>query len=256
MTSHTSHRLERTRSATWPPAKMDSPQPTGAAPALTSAFADDLEQHPERHFLSPLTVDEVYGWDSDSDDDEDDDGEWHAGITDFALFSADRTRALQTGQPLDGKWENFVSNQAEAFERALERVKAAEADDEGQDVPGLTPDSSPNLHDDLDADDAEDDRLVVPWLHVPDYLTQEVKPSAAGSDAALFGPDDELPLSLLFPPRRKAIERPGLRHARTLSGKRHVWRRPGMGMFTVGEEVEAEEEAEQGGGRERSVGRE
>lgn len=227
-------RPEPERSATWPSPKMQSAR-SGATSTESQDFEDDLEQHPDKHFLSPLTAEEVYGWDSDSDDD-DADGEWNAGITDFSLFASDRKRAMETGQPLDEKWDSFVSNQTEAFERSCDRVWESENDR----VPGLTPDTSPHLKDDLEDDAEMDDKLVVPWISVPDYLTFEVKPSESG---AMLGPDDELPLSFALA-RKKRIERPGLRHARTMSGRKHVWRRPGYDMFTVGEEVDAEAEAE------------
>lgn len=240
MTSHTfSQRPEPARSATWPSQNHTS------ISADAQAFKDDLEQHPERHFLSPMTAEEYYGWNSDSDDGDEDDGggEWVAGIMDFSLFTADRKRAMETGQPLDGKWDSFVSNQAEAFERSVERVRGSGSED----VPALTPDASPELRDDLE-DDSEGEvdggRMVMPQIRVPDYLTIEVKPAGAdGAGLAILGPHDDLPLSLGFA-RKKRVQRPGLRHARTMSGRKHVWRRPGEDIFTVGEDLDAEEEAE------------
>lgn len=241
MASHTSTRPEPTRSATWPADKMQQPsQASNTASPDTQAFNDDLEQHPERHFLSPMTAEDCYGWDSD-DSDDDDDGEWNARITDFSLFSADRKRAIETGQPLDGKWDDFVSNQTEAFERSVARVREQER---SEDVPALTPDLSPDLRDDLeDGDEGEMDRrrMVMPQIQVPNYLTVEVKP---GAGQIVLGPDDDLPLTLAAFARERRVQRPGLRHARTLSGKRHAWRRPGEDMFTVGEDVYGEEEAE------------
>lgn len=239
MTSHAGfERPELARSATWPPAKIQ-PEQSGITCADTQAFKEDLDEHPERHFLSPMTFEEVYGWDSDSDDDDDDDAEWNAGITDFALFASDRKRAMETGEALDEKWDSFMANQAEAFERSVERVMESESEE----VPELTPDVSPHLKDDLEDDD-DGKQMAVPQIHVPNYLTVEVKPAQqTGAENFIIGPDDELPLSFWFAPNKR-IQRPGLKHTRTMSGRKHVWRRPGDGIFTVGEEVEAEEIAE------------
>lgn len=275
MAAHTLHqRHERVRSATWPPStpKTQQPQPQPVqppqlppptitiTPSEEDAFIDDLSEHPERHFLSPMNADDY--WDSDPDSDFDDsDGEWNAGITDFALFSADRQRSVVTGQPLGAEWKSFMEGQGEAFARYVERVRLDEEQDEG--VPGLTPDASPDMRDDLEDDEGEgaaiegegQEKLIIPWIQVPDYLTVEIKPShsTTGPNATLIGPNDDLPLFLgisrKYAALKRKVERPGLRHGRTLSGKRHVWRKPGGDMFTVGEDVIGEEEAEKEEGR-------
>jgi len=216
--------------------------PMNAIPTIivTPAFEEDLEEHPENHFLTPMTAEErYYGWDSDSDD-EDFDGEWNAGITDFSLFTSNRKRAMETGEPLDGKWDSFVAGQADVFERSRERVMRGSGSEVDQ-TPELTPDTSPHLKDDIE-DDAEMDkkRDVMVWMPVPDYLIFEVKPSTSTA----IGPDDDLPLSLTKAGQRR-VERPGLKYSRTLSGKRHVWQEPNWDMPTVGEDIDAEEEAEQ-----------
>jgi len=225
-------RPELERSATWPSPKM---QANISRAVSTPAFEDDLEQHPEKHFLTPMTAEERYGWDSDSDD-EDDGGEWNAGIMDFSLFTADRKRAMETGEPLDEKWDHLLASQAEAFKRSCDRVWARENDR----TPELTPDTSPKLKDNLEDDDEIDGKARLPWIQVPDYLTFEVTPSKSG---VRIGPNDKLPLSF-GQPRKSRIERPGLKHARTMSGRKHVWERPGYDMPTVGEDADAEAEAE------------
>ena len=89
-------------------------------------FEDQLDQHPEEHFLSPVSMYEYDDWASDSDDDDDDDVEWDAGITDFALFDRDRRRARDEGQALPEKWETFYESQASALGRAVERSRQSQ----------------------------------------------------------------------------------------------------------------------------------
>ena len=221
------------------------------APAMTTnanLFKDDLEQNPENHFLSPVHANEYYAcWDSDDDDDDDgEDVEWNAGITDFALFASDRKRAQETGEPLDAKWDNMLASQADALERSNERVRESETGP--AELPDLTPDTSPSLRDSAEFEQHE--RHTGP---VPNYLTVEVRPAELSDfQDALSEPKYDLPASFYWARKRGLakgilrVERPGLAHTRTLSGRVHVWRKPGKDMFTVGEDVDAEEEAERG----------
>lgn len=242
-----SNRPELARSATWPATDEDKATILKQTPADNDLFKDDLEQHPENHFLSPVHNYEYYeSWDSDDDDDDcaDDDMEWNAGITDFALFDSDRKRAQESGEPLDAKWDNLLSSQAQALQRSIKRTRESEAD--MPELPGLTPDTSPSLRDNAEFEPHE--RVSMP---VPNYLTIEVTPpQESGFEEPLIGPEDELPHSFYFA-RKKGlakgsgrVKRPGLKHSRTLSGRVHVWRRPERGLFDVGEDPNAEEEAE------------
>ena len=186
-------------------------------------------------------------WDSDDDDGEE--VEWNAGITDFALFDDDRKRAQENDEALPSRWASFVSSQEAAMQRALQRERRDYAPDTTrpplpfEDLPGLTPDSSPRLKDDLDAEASGD---VQPSK--PSYVTITVTPPP--EDQRAIDEDDDLPLTFHYqrPSERKQakhkVQRPGLTHNRTLSGKVHVWRRPSWHIYPVREDAEAEGEAE------------
>lgn len=208
-------------------------------------FENELEDHPEDHFLSPMY--EYENWDSDDDDGED--VEWNAGITDFALFDTDRRRAQEEHEQLPSRWEGFLSTQQSALQRAMERTRAASAPDTTRpplpfnDVPGLTPDGSPNLCDDQDVESCHGRAKSMP--PVPSYLTVTLTPPP--EEERMIDDDDDLPLSFYAKhakerkQTRRKLERPGLRHTRTMSGKVHVWRRPSWHIYTVGEEPCGEE---------------
>jgi len=76
------HRREPVRSLTWPlPIRIaatgapsldrDNRRFVQATPCKdrVSLFNDDLEDHPDDHFLSPIRADEYKDWDSESDSD-------------------------------------------------------------------------------------------------------------------------------------------------------------------------------------------
>ncbi|KAI7237992.1 hypothetical protein KC330_g2851 [Hortaea werneckii] len=303
-------------------------------PILPSDMADDdsLSDHPEDLndtcnpedlFLSPLQPYE--DWNSDSDSDSGSEIEWDAGITDFALFDDDRRRAEKEGSALPTRWDSFMDSQHEALDRAAERnlrsssmpditkpplpmqlIQEEEEEEEegGSDdgTPGLTPDTSPNLPDDMEVEDAaasssEGKNLLPPrsqsepHLIMPKYHTIELLPPSAADRT--IQDDEDLPLTFSYrrnnnpastlppthtpakklphprpnflaenPPSQHQLLRdakgrlqrpPGLLGTgrRTLSGKLHVWRRPGWGIFSVGEDVEGERRAEEEGGRGR-----
>ena len=262
----TIQRRERERSLTWPPLKYVGTdqfvttykgQPKSASMPATQqtertndAFQAELENHPEDHFLSPIQMYEYEDWADDSDDDAEE-VEWDAGITDFALFDNDRRFAQESNEPVQGKWSSMLAQQASAFQRAVERTHASSIHDSANrllsacedDMPHLTPDASPDLSDDLDVEPPSSRPSV------PSYLTMIVTPAEEDDDVAIQE-DEDLPLSLHVPrkqfraPRNRRLERPGLRHSRTLSGRVHTWRRPGFNIYTVGEEPDAESRAE------------
>ncbi|KAK0279145.1 hypothetical protein LTR35_008880 [Friedmanniomyces endolithicus] len=261
-------RPQLSRTPTWPPSILriatELPQASNSKPKPSSPTTtpkpspdqysdDDLETHPDAHFLSPLY--EYEDWASDSDPD-DSDTEWNAGITDFALFQSDTQRA---SGPVNPKWAHFISDQQSARQRALARVVASPDSTKPplpfEDLPGLTPDSSPSLRDDLE--DLEISPRVLEThgkAREHSYLTALLVPPSL--EERTVGPGDALPLSfdqdddqdvekgLSMPVVPRRMRRPGMRGARTLSGKRHSWRRPGWGMHAIGEEVEEEAEAE------------
>jgi hypothetical protein len=215
-------------------------------------FEEDLENNPEYHFLSPIQMYEYEDWAEESDSDAEE-VEWDAGITDFALFDDDRRRAQESNRPLPNKWTGMLAQQTSALKRAVERHRRdsdpqpfnrsqPSSDDE---MPSLTPDVSPDLRDDLDVESYHGQSASRPG--VPNYLTITITPPEDE------GEDEDLPLSFYVArkqarsPNRK-IERPGLRHSRTMSGRAHTWTRPSM--FTVGEDSEGEERAKRGGDEE------
>ena len=256
-------RPEPERSLTWPPAlhvatdqasnihkgDLTPLSPVPYSDNTYGFFEQDLNDNPEYHFLSPIQMYEYEDWAEDSDSDAEE-VEWDAGITDFALFDDDRRRAQENNRPLPSKWNGMLAQQTSALQRAVARNRAdsdpyplsatqPSSDDE---VPNLTPDVSPDLRDDLDVESYHGQSVSRP--SVPNYLTITVTPPEGDDDD-----DEDLPLSYYAarkqhrPPNRK-LDRPGLRHSRTMSGRAHTWTRPSM--LTVGEDSEAEERAEHG----------
>lgn len=133
----------------------------------------------------------------DDSDDSDDDGSYEldAGITDFALFTDDYTRAKEQDLPLSDKWDDFVASQEQCLDRAVARSRAELATRPtapfysgssfpapGEAVPSLTPDTSPKLADDLEYDDsAESESESKP----KPYRTQIVVPDPTPSPAPI-----------------------------------------------------------------------
>ena len=146
--------------------------PTHFSNNLATRFEEDLDNNPHSHFLLPVHMYE--SWD-DSDDDDDDDCQFDAGITDFALFSDDYKRAKETDAPLSDKWNDFVADQEEAYNRTIARTRADLNDRSAgpfysgssfaqpDAVPSLTPDTSPRLADDLDFDSGEESTSSLPY---------------------------------------------------------------------------------------------
>ncbi|KAF2159367.1 hypothetical protein M409DRAFT_60839 [Zasmidium cellare ATCC 36951] len=223
-------------------------------------FEDDLNKHPEDHFLSPVQMYEYEDWAEDSEDEDAEEIEWDAGITDFALFDNDRRHAQQRHEEVPDRWDGLLASQASALQRAVLRNRA-NSDPSGrqwtpllEDLPQLTPDNSPNLKGDHDIHSYCGPKTTRP--SVPNYLAVKVTPPP--EDDYDFDDDedeedsdeDDLPVSYLVARARERrrvahqMERPGLRFNRTMSGKVHVWRRPSYHLYSVGEEAEAESEAE------------
>lgn len=281
-------RFEPGRSATWPQTRrilrvghtdFEMIHKTKSAPAsmapintkpIYDPFEDELNKHPEDHFLSPVQMYEYDDWADDSDEDGEE-IEWDAGITDFALFDNDRRRAQEKREEVPHRWNGLLASQASALQRAVERNRA---DSEPQrrswtplldDVPQLTPDNSPDLRGEFDihAHCAPRQQQQKSAPSIPNYLTVKVTPPSEDnfdsdySDDYDFDDDDEdseddsdIPVSFLVERARerrrlaRKMERPGLRFSRTMSGKVHVWRRPSKQIYSVGEDVEAERKAE------------
>ena len=258
-------RPEPERSLTWPqtlvlPATEDRLKHKHRTSQLNEEYGDrtygffeaDLEHNPEYHFLSPIQMYEYEDWAEDSDD-EGEEVEWDAGITDFALFDDDRRRAQESNQRLPSKWNDMLLEQASALQRAVKRNRA-DSDPyplrkaslgPNEDVPGLTPDVSPDLRDDLDVESYHGQTVARP--SIPSHLTIAVTPPS--DEEAEDKDQDAVPLFVQdkqeqFPTSK--LQRPGLRHSRTMSGHIHTWTRPSMD--TVGEDSEAEEQAERESG--------
>jgi len=210
---------------------------------IIDAFRNDLDDYPDHYFLSPISADEYDDWASDSEDDNEE-IEWSADITDFALFRQDRRFADDSKEPpsLD-RWKALLQNQSSALQRSLQRVQSRRVLEpllETDDIPGLTPDASPHLRDDLD--DCLDDTQLSTKSGTPNYLTVIVTPP----DGSQY--DDRGSNSFESAARKQAWhlakrkrERPGLAHTRTLSGHLHSWRSPSWYMYSVGEDADAEE---------------
>ncbi|KAK5707923.1 hypothetical protein LTR97_000462 [Elasticomyces elasticus] len=180
---------------------------TNTEPANKQFFDADDEDHPEDHFLSAYEYDD---WANSDDDDDEEEIEWDAGIIDFALFDDDRRQAEEKHEQLGHRWRGFMSNQ--------------------------------HLRDDLDVEELDGQ----PAARVPSYLTITLTPPSPKE--RMVTEDDDLPLffdALKLNSRApQRHQRPGLRHARTMSGKLHSWRRPSWRIHSVGEEPDAEREAE------------
>ena len=218
-----------------------------SATQTNDTFRNDLDDYPDHYFLSPIAADEYEDWSSDSEDDGE--GiEWSAGITDFALFRQDRRVANASKEsPTLDRWKALLENQSFALQRSLQRVQATAESRrvlepllEADDTPGLTPDASPCLRDDLD--DCPDEMRSSGGAGIPNYLTIIVTPP--GEDHR----KDQESKVLASVARKQAWnlakrqrERPGLAHTRTLSGHLHSWRSPSWYVYTVSEEVDAEE---------------
>lgn len=212
-----------------------------------TAFEEDVNEHPDQHFLSP-SLDDYNYWSEDSDDDDEiDDTPWGPGFVDFALFASDKKRAEESNEPMPEKWNAFIASQAERSGESSQSEKSASKNEFlGHDLPDLTPDNSPRLNDDLDPDDESmyeniyhgepaDLADLAPYTVI---VTPPQTPSHLIEDFELG-----VPLAV-YAQRAKQramqtsrkVERPGLRHARTLSGKPHAWWPPGRDMHTVREE--------------------
>ncbi len=220
-------------------------------------FEEDLENNPENHFLSPIQMYEYEDWAEDSDSE--DEVEWDAGIMDFALFDEDRRKAQEGDAPLPSKWSDMLAKQNDALQRAVKRsrddsnsedhvmIPAQTSDNE---LPNLTPDTSPDLRDDLDVESFHGQTSLRP--SIPNYLTIPVEPSDKQSGEVVEETKD-LPLSTYVAKQQqqqratgdRKLQRPGMRYARTLSGRVHTWRRPSWNIYPVGEDAEAENRAEQ-----------
>lgn len=251
------------RTLTWPPTirvvadasvthEVDARSVSAISQSTPSPFEEDLQDHPEDHFLSPAYEHE--DWTDDSDDDGDE-IEWDAGITDFALFDDDKRRAQAGQDRLSSRWNDFHVSQQWALRRALDRTRSSITPDTTKPplpverMPSLTPDTSPNLRDDLELEPQQQMPFSTP--RIPNSLMTTVTPSPESEGP--LDDDEDLPLSLYVQRTRahkqitRKLERPGLRHSRyTMSGKAHVWRRPIWRIYPVGEDPEAEEKAELG----------
>lgn len=251
--------------------------PTHFDSNIAARFEEDLNNNPHSHFLSPVHMYE--SWD-DSDDDDDDDCQFDAGITDFALFSDDYKRAKEQDVPLSDKWNDFVADQEEAYNRTIARTRADLTDRpagpfytgsssaQTDAVPSLTPDTSPRLADDLDFDSVEESTSSLPYqtkivapdlprrpasspIDIPRRHSLSTLSESAIEDEEFTDP--AAPAFLLYRHSQRADKRrhasrpqappmrPGLSAGnRTLSGKLHVWRRPSWDLFIVDEEREEE----------------
>lgn len=217
---------------------------------------DDFDEYPDRIFSSPVKMYEYDDWASDSDED-DEQAEWDAGITDFALFDYDRREAHEKNEPVPVKWSGVMQNQASALQRSVQRYHADSCSKQNdslrinsEDVPGLTPDQSPDLRNDLDVESY--DGHARPMASMPMYFTEERSPRTERGDGDHAY---QKPMKFLTPitrqraqsssPSIRRQQRPGLSHSRTMSGHIHSWRKPDRKMYTVGEEPQAESEEDE-----------
>ncbi|GAB7359733.1 hypothetical protein MBLNU230_g6907t1 [Neophaeotheca triangularis] len=261
-------RPEFDRSQTWPLPKAE----TTMKSILEEEEEEDIDQDPQQHFLSPVQSHEYQPWEDGSDDEDGSEIEWDAGITDFALFDNDRRQAEHRQTELPSRWQNVLINQEQALQRSVKRTLSHRqlSEDpataitteaaEDTDMPSLTPDTSPDLGDlgDEFPDPPPPVAHSLPPMRSPShpkqkqpkpaYLTVEITPPLPSE--ASIQENEDLPLSFQAP-RRQApssstdtdktkIQRPGLRHARTMSGKLHSWRRPGWEIYALDEGVEEE----------------
>lgn len=259
------------------------PSTTRRKPLRPDSFEDEIDQDPAAHFLSPVKmVYEYDDWAEDSDNDNTEDVAWDAGIVDFAHFHSDRQQAQAghtTSLPTD-RWDSLLASQHSALQRAMQRNRSSRPEPTrnriwtppAEDVPHLTPDNSPNLRDSFDMERycgrPAAAAATAARPSIPNYLQSNFTPAEELSDDDDYDDDDdetdsdedELPVAYLVErarERRRAarkLERPGMRFNRTMSGKVHVWKRPGYQLPDVGEDAEAERRAElayvqlQGGG--------
>ncbi|OQN98520.1 hypothetical protein B0A48_15781 [Cryoendolithus antarcticus] len=229
--------------------------------------ADEIDLDPQSHFLSPMASYEYW---SDDDEDDDDGPDWDAGIIDFGLFYEDHKKA---NVPLPSKWNGLLADQAQLYQQNVKQSSTAVEPEflarsgSGDSLPGLTPDASPQVKDDMDYD-SDGDGLVMPTRRNTPVFNLIITPpeedlEAALADAAPGNETDEedyLPLSFFVKrgqaQRRAAAQyeiaasstpavqlrlvRPGLKSDRTLSGKRHSWVKPGRGLYSIREGVREE----------------
>lgn len=184
-----------------------------------------LDKDPGSYFLSPI---------DEEDEDDGEEIEWDAGIDDFALYAEERSTGFMN-KPKD-KWHRLEDSQQQALERALARAQADSAPvtqskpPAADEIPGLTPDHSPRLQDNLEMPD--------PMPKRPHYVTVIVTPPDEDDE------EDDAPLfmrSYNTVRVKHRVPRPGLRHTRTLSGKHHSWSRPSFHLYTVEDQPEEEE---------------
>ena len=234
---------------------------------------EDIDANPAQHFLSPVHAYEYDDWSDDSDDDSGS-VEWDAGITDFALFDHDRRQAQTTGESLPDKWNDLMSNQASALQRSVARSRAwsevndmpGNHDHRSGSVPALTPDASPHMDDLDDNEPLKFQQPTLPTFKVSPRTPIYRKVTAAEIEDAMndfYDDDDDDGLLLsIHPPRkenvaplqhRRKVQRPGLGKDRTLSGRAHSWRRPGLHLGIVMENPREEREAEREAEREDMI---
>lgn len=249
---------------------------------MNNPLEEDLEainNNPQAHFLSPAHPYDFWEDDDEDDDDTGADFEWDAGIVDFSLFAADKERFESRNLPIPHKWDGFLADQQQVYQRSASRedntAKPAfltPSPSESDSVPGLTPDSSPNLHDNLDYPSSdEEERPVTPPrsssapINIPPRPKSILKKPTTHFwedtiDETDEGDEEYLPLSYYVsrgqvqrkqkatPQQPPKLQRPGLRGTRTLSGKVHSWVRPSYGIESVEERKDEEIMAEIEGG--------
>ncbi|OQN96391.1 hypothetical protein B0A48_17643 [Cryoendolithus antarcticus] len=251
------------------PASMPLPHTPRILATSAPAFedADEIDLDPQSHFLSPMASYEHW---SDDDEDDDDVPDWDAGIIDFGLLYEDHKKA---DVPLPSKWNGLLADQAQLYQQTVQRTSTAVEPEflarngSGDSLPGLTPDASPQVNDDMDYD-SDGDGLVMPTRRNVPVFNLIITPPAEDLEAALAeaaagnetDEEDYLPLSFFVKrsqAQRKAaaqhatatssapavqprMVRPGLKHDRTLSGKRHSWVKPSRGLYSIREGLREE----------------
>nr|OQO16427.1 hypothetical protein B0A51_17173 [Rachicladosporium sp. CCFEE 5018] len=235
-----------------------------ATSAPTLEDADEIDLDPQSHFLSPMASYEYW---SDDDEDDDDGPDWDAGIIDFGLFYEDHKKA---DVPVPSKWNGLLADQAQLYQQNVKRSSTAVEPEflarngSGDSLPGLTPDASPQVKDDMDYD-SDGDGLVMPTRRNAPVFNLIITPPEEDLEGALAeaaagnetDEEDYLPLSFFVrrsQAQRKAaaqhgsaaasvqpkLTRPGLKSDRTLSGKRHSWVKPSRGLYSIREGVREE----------------